>query len=190
MQGPGLGARWPTGLRQKLRPSPIWSSPGSGRETRSPSSATATSSTSWRPSPVATPTDLLATAVICGPRNRVGCCSEITSFVRGLWFTGDMASEDRVEGWQMPRRPLLSSGYARRAAGGTSVFRVPPLLREPAFTDPAQRQGEAPYAAALWFAWHARARAHRHPPRHRGRRRPWRHHGPCATRSPAPRSSG
>src|SRR5450631_3724825 len=38
-----------------------------------------------------------------------------------------MSSEDRVEGWQMPRQPRLSAEDARWANQWTQVFQVPPL---------------------------------------------------------------
>lgn len=46
--------------------------------------------------------------------------------VRSVWFIGDMYSNDRAQGVQMPRQSRLTRGYDRRTTSWTKVCQVPP----------------------------------------------------------------
>lgn len=61
------------------------------------------------------------------PRCRGGCCIKITSRSEGSGSIEAMASQDRVQGWQMPGRPHVSIGYEPHASGLTPVLQVTPI---------------------------------------------------------------
>jgi len=49
--------------------------------------------------------------------------------VRSVWFNGDMYSNDRAQGVQMPRHSRLTRGYDRRATVWTQVCQAPRYQR-------------------------------------------------------------
>ena len=61
------------------------------------------------------------------PRRHTGSSLRDHAAVLSLCFTGDMSSEDRVEGGQMPRQVRNQPRNPSAATARTQVFRVPPL---------------------------------------------------------------
>jgi hypothetical protein len=67
--------------------------------------------------------------------------------VRSVWFNGDMYSNDRAQGVQMPRHSRLTRGYDRRATVWTQVCQVPPLPTS------SQVRGPFPLGEGLLRVW-------------------------------------